>query len=61
MIREIIQAFVKRIEKHNWIDDKTKKGILDKVNDTSMLYAAKILSLSTGFSVVYFSNYHSHI
>ena len=36
MIKEIIQAFVKRIEKHKWIDEKTKKGILEKVAFSSI-------------------------
>ena len=31
MIDEIIKSFEKRIEKHDWIDKKTRKGILEKV------------------------------
>eukprot|EP00794_Sanderia_malayensis_P007303 gene7303-8119_t len=30
MIKKIIKSFENRIEKHNWIDAKTRKGILEK-------------------------------
>jgi len=32
MIDEIIQAFKKRIKEHDWIDDKTRVGVLEKTD-----------------------------
>ena len=32
MIDRILTAFKTRVKDHNWIDNKTTEGILDKVN-----------------------------
>ena len=38
MIDEIIKAFKQRIANHSWIDDKTRKGVEEKVRVIVWVY-----------------------
>ena len=47
MIEEILKAFKYRIKKHEWIDEKTRDGVMEKVRITYVFLSVICLSINS--------------